>query len=47
MSIKKLLLVGATSLLALSALAQSHEPRWVRQTALSPDGKEMWFPEKG
>ncbi|WP_288765391.1 S41 family peptidase [uncultured Porphyromonas sp.] len=47
MTIKKLLLVGATSLLALSALAQSHEPRWVRQTALSPDGKEIAFTYMG
>lgn len=47
MTIKKLLLVGATSLLAISALAQSHEPSWIRQTALSPDGKEIAFTYMG
>lgn len=40
-------LIGFSSLCILSANAQADRPNWVRQTALSPDGKEIAFTYKG
>lgn len=43
----KILLTVALCLLSLRSVAQSSEPSWIRQTAISPDGELIAFSYKG